>query len=65
MWVWSQDMIKTEDLPAMHVLLTTAGVMQRMQHFVSKLNIDDKQRVGKAISHYESHIDFDQLLRER
>jgi BioD-like phosphotransacetylase family protein len=56
------NMIKTYDLPAMHVPMSTANIVGRLQGFVSKLNIDDPARVSKAISHYERHIDFDTLL---
>lgn len=59
------ELIKTHDLPAMHAPVPTAEVMKRMQGFVSKLNIHDKERVSKAISHYETHINFEELLRER
>ena len=36
--------------------------MQMIHDFTPKLNIDDKNRVRKAVEHYEPYIDFEQLL---
>lgn len=56
------DMIKTYDLPALRVNMDTANIVDRVQKFVSKLNLDDRPRVTRAVSHYEKYIDFDTLL---
>ena len=52
-----------EGAPVMVVELSTHQAMQKIHSFTPKLNIDDTNRVGKAVEHYEPYIDFDELLR--
>lgn len=49
--------------PVMVVETTTHEATSKIAKFTPKLNIDDTNRVGAAISHYEPYIDFDELLR--
>jgi len=49
--------------PVMVVGYSTHEAMQMIHDFTPKLNIDDKNRVMKAVEHYEPYIDFDQLLQ--
>mmetsp|Transcript_30920 Transcript_30920/g.64541 ORF Transcript_30920/g.64541 Transcript_30920/m.64541 type:complete len:388 (-) Transcript_30920:77-1240(-) len=59
-----QDMIRCHpDAPVMNVDLSTRDAMSKIHSFTPKLNIDDKNRVAVAVDHYESFIDFDELLR--
>ena len=48
--------------PVMVVGFSTHQAMQMIHDYTPKLNIDDKNRVGKAVEHYEPYIDFEQLL---
>ena len=48
--------------PVMLVEYSTHQAMQMVHDFTPKLNIDDKNRVRKAVEHYEPYIDFDKLL---
>ena len=41
---------------------STHQAMQMIHDFTPKLNIDDKNRVKKAVEHYEPYIDFEHLL---
>lgn len=41
---------------------STHQAMAMIHDYTPKLNIDDKNRVRKAVEHYEPYIDFDQLL---
>jgi hypothetical protein len=43
--------------------LTTHQAMQKIHAFTPKLNIQDTNRVGVAVDHYEPYIDFEELLR--
>mmetsp|Transcript_19396 Transcript_19396/g.41855 ORF Transcript_19396/g.41855 Transcript_19396/m.41855 type:complete len:494 (+) Transcript_19396:139-1620(+) len=52
-----------EGAPVMIVDLSTHQAMQKIHAYTPKLNIDDKNRVTKAVEHYEPYIDFDELLR--
>lgn len=59
-----KDMLNSlEGAPVMVVELSTHQAMQKIHSFTPKLNIDDTNRVGKAVEHYEPYIDFDELLR--
>lgn len=59
-----KDMIDgLEGAPIMVVDFSTHQAMQKIHEFTPKLNIDDRNRVGKAVEHYEPYIDFDELLR--
>ena len=59
-----KDMLNSlEGAPVMVVELSTHQAMQKIHAFTPKLNIDDTNRVGKAVEHYEPYIDFDELLR--
>lgn len=49
--------------PVMVVEMSTHQAMQRIHSFTPKLNIDDHNRVNKAVEHYEKYINFDELLR--
>lgn len=49
--------------PVMLVRHSTHEAMKLIHDFTPKLNIDDKNRVMKAVEHYEPFVDFDQLLR--
>mmetsp|Transcript_28292 Transcript_28292/g.60301 ORF Transcript_28292/g.60301 Transcript_28292/m.60301 type:complete len:413 (-) Transcript_28292:203-1441(-) len=51
-----------EGAPVMVVGYSTHQAMQMIHDYTPKLNIDDKNRVGKAVEHYEPYIDFDLLL---
>lgn len=51
-----------EGAPVMVVGYSTHQAMQLIHDYTPKLNIDDKNRVRKAVEHYEPYIDFDQLL---
>lgn len=48
--------------PIMMVEGTTHAAMTKIHNFTPKLNIDDTNRVGVAVDHYEPYIDFDLLL---
>ncbi len=52
-----------EEAPVMVVGYSTHEAMQMIHDYTPKLNIDDKNRVRKAVEHYEPYIDFEQLLR--
>lgn len=52
-----------EGAPVMVVGYSTHQAMQMIHSMTPKLNIDDKNRVRKAVEHYEPYIDFDLLLR--
>ncbi|KAL7529130.1 hypothetical protein ACHAWF_002850 [Thalassiosira exigua] len=52
-----------EGAPVMVVGYSTHQAMQMIHDYTPKLNIDDKNRVEKAVEHYERYIDFDQLLQ--
>jgi BioD-like phosphotransacetylase family protein len=51
-----------EGAPVMVVGYSTHEALQMIIDYTPKLNIDDKNRVMKAVEHYEPFIDFDQLL---
>lgn len=51
-----------EEAPVMVVGYSTHEAMQMIHDYTPKLNIDDKNRVRKAVEHYEPYIDFEQLL---
>lgn len=51
-----------EGAPVMVVGYSTHQAMQMIHDYTPKLNIDDKNRVRKAVEHYEPYIDFEQLL---
>ena len=53
----------SEDAPIMIVHYSTHQAIQKIHDFTPKLNIDYRNRVGKAVEHYEPLIDFDELLR--
>lgn len=52
-----------EEAPVMVVGYSTHEAMQMIHDYTPKLNIDDKNRVRKAVEHYEPYIDFEQLLQ--
>lgn len=56
-------MIQGLDVPIMVVPFPTKTAMDMIHGYVPKLNIDDKNRVAKAIEHYEPYINFDELLK--
>ncbi|KAL7575839.1 hypothetical protein ACA910_003160 [Epithemia clementina (nom. ined.)] len=59
-----EDMIRCHaDAPVMSVGLSTHDVVSQIDGFTPKLNVDDQNRVAVAVDHYESYIDFDELLR--
>lgn len=47
----------------MIVEMSTHDTMSKIHGYTPKLNINDKNRVGVAVDHYEPYIDFDELLR--
>eukprot|EP00523_Entomoneis_sp_CCMP467_P008009 CAMPEP_0168728724 /NCGR_PEP_ID=MMETSP0724-20121128/5832_1 /TAXON_ID=265536 /ORGANISM="Amphiprora sp., Strain CCMP467" /LENGTH=460 /DNA_ID=CAMNT_0008775579 /DNA_START=396 /DNA_END=1778 /DNA_ORIENTATION=+ len=49
--------------PILMVPQSTVRVMDALHRYTPKLNFQDNHRVETAISHYESYIDFDLLLR--
>ena len=49
--------------PVMVVETTTHEATSKIGKYTPKLNIQDTNRVGVAIDHYEPYIDFDELLR--
>jgi BioD-like phosphotransacetylase family protein len=49
--------------PVMVLETTTHEATSKIGKFTPKLNIDDTNRVGVAVDHYEPYIDFDELLR--
>ena len=51
-----------EGAPVMVVEFSTHQAMHMIHDFTPKLNIDDKNRVRKAVEHYEPYIDFELLL---
>ena len=51
-----------EGAPVMVCEYSTHQAMHMIHDYTPKLNIDDKNRVRKAVEHYEPYIDFDQLL---
>lgn len=57
-----QEML-LDGAPVMVVEYSTHQAMQMIHDYTPKLNIDDKNRVRKAVEHYEPHIDFDLLLQ--
>jgi BioD-like phosphotransacetylase family protein len=59
-----KDMVTASvDAPIMMVGKTTHDAMQLIHNFTPKLNIEDKNRVGVAVDHYEPYIDFEELMR--
>lgn len=59
-----EDMLKTlNSAPVMVVEMTTHETTKKIGAFTPKLNIDDKNRVGVAVDHYEPYIDFEELAR--
>jgi len=57
------DMLQgLHDAPIMMVGHNTHTAMSMIHDYTPKLNIDDKNRVRKAVEHYEPYIDFEQLL---
>lgn len=52
-----------EEAPVMLVPYSTHEAMHMIHDYTPKLNIDDKNRVKKAVEHYEPYIDFDLLLQ--
>jgi len=58
--------VKSDDNkpPILVVPQTAQKVMEQIYSFTPKLNINDISRVGTAIDHYESHINFDLLLQQ-
>jgi len=50
------------DAPIMVAPYNTHTAMAMIHDYTPKLNIDDKNRVRKAVEHYEPYIDFDRLL---
>lgn len=59
----SDIMSGLEGAPVMIVEKSTHDVTSMIGNYTPKLNIDDTNRVGVAIEHYEPYIDFDELLR--
>jgi len=57
------EMMEGLDTPVISVELSTHEAMHKLHNFTPKLNNDDKARVERAITHYEEHIDFDELIR--
>ena len=59
-----EDLIRCHhDAPVMVVGMSTHDVISTIDSFTPKLNVEDENRVSVAVDHYESYIDFDQLLR--
>lgn len=52
-----------EGAPVIIVEYSTHQAMEKIHGFTPKLNIEDRNRVGKAVEHYEQYINFDELLR--
>ncbi|CAB9517005.1 Phosphate acetyltransferase [Seminavis robusta] len=52
-----------EGAPVMVVETSTHEATSMIAQYTPKLNIDDTNRVGVAIDHYEPYIDFDEILR--
>ena len=50
------------DAPIMVAPYNTHTAMAMIHDYTPKLNIDDKNRVRKAVEHYEPYIDFHHLL---
>lgn len=58
------DMLKSvEGAAVMVVDYSTHDAMTKIHKFTPKLNIHDTNRVNVAIDHYESYIDFEELMR--
>jgi len=58
------DMINgLEGAPVMLVEHSTHEAMQKIHNYTPKFNTADKDRVTKAVEHYEPFIDFEELLR--
>jgi len=59
-----RDMINgLEGAPVMLVEHSTHEAMQKIHNYTPKFNTADKDRVSKAVEHYEPFIDFEELLR--
>jgi len=59
-----RDMINgLEGAPVMLVEHSTHEAMQKIHNYTPKFNTADKDRVTKAVEHYEPFIDFEELLR--
>eukprot|EP00547_Thalassionema_nitzschioides_P005687 CAMPEP_0194217770 /NCGR_PEP_ID=MMETSP0156-20130528/22241_1 /TAXON_ID=33649 /ORGANISM="Thalassionema nitzschioides, Strain L26-B" /LENGTH=434 /DNA_ID=CAMNT_0038946903 /DNA_START=118 /DNA_END=1422 /DNA_ORIENTATION=- len=59
------DMLSLDlDPPILVVPQDAQKVMQQINSFTPKLNAFDTTRVGTAVEHYESYIDFDLLLQK-
>lgn len=59
-----KDMFEGLDgAPVLVVEYSTHEAMKLIHDYTPKLNIDDKNRVRKAVEHYEPYIDFEELLR--
>ena len=55
--------IRLADAPVLYVETTVYEVMKEINNNVSKLDAQDKKRNEAAIDLYESHINFDKLIR--
>jgi len=56
-------MIYGLDVPILIAPYATRDAMSMIHDYTPKLNIDDTNRVIKAVEHYEPYIDFTELLR--
>mmetsp|Transcript_7884 Transcript_7884/g.12057 ORF Transcript_7884/g.12057 Transcript_7884/m.12057 type:complete len:484 (+) Transcript_7884:161-1612(+) len=56
------DMLQGLDVPILQSPHTTAETMELIHGLTPKLNAADSHRVDATVEHYESYIDFDQLL---
>mmetsp|Transcript_24384 Transcript_24384/g.34027 ORF Transcript_24384/g.34027 Transcript_24384/m.34027 type:complete len:165 (+) Transcript_24384:1-495(+) len=56
------DMVQGLDVPILQSPHTTAETMELIHGLTPKLNAADSHRVDATVEHYESYIDFDQLL---
>ena len=57
------EAIRLSDAPVLYVERTVYQVMTQINNNVSKLDAQDKKRNEAAIELYESHINFDKILR--
>lgn len=54
--------LRDAPIPVLYAPFQTYEVMAKMERYTAKLNVEDIKRTEAVASHYEKHIDFEQLL---
>lgn len=56
------QILKTLEIPTLYAPMPTYEVMKKMHSFTAKIRVQDKEKILKAISLVESHLDFEKLF---